>query len=52
MKTKPSNANLYLYTFLGLLMGLAAFVDVGSLSNKAMAKQSDRVEKAVKLWGL
>lgn len=52
MKTKPSNANLCLYTFLGLLMGFSALVDVRSLSSKAMANQNDRAEKAVKLWGL
>ncbi len=52
MKTKFSNANLYLYTFLGLLMGLVALVDVGSLSNKAMANQNDRTEKALKHWDL
>ena len=52
MKTKPSNANLCLYTFLGLLMGFAALVDVGTLSSRAMTNQNDRAEKAVKLWGL
>ncbi|WP_181454022.1 hypothetical protein [Stenotrophomonas maltophilia] len=52
MKTKHSSSNLYLYTFLGLLMALAALVDVGSLSSKAMANQNDRTEKALKHWDL
>lgn len=52
MKTKPSNANLYLYTFLSILLGLAATVDIGSLSSQAMANQNDRAEMALQRWGL
>lgn len=52
MKTKHSSSNLYLYTFLGLLLGFAAMVDVGSLSSKAMANHNDRAEKALKHWDL
>ena len=33
---KNSNANLYLYSFLALLMGLASQVDIGSMSDKAV----------------
>lgn len=52
MKTKSSNSNLYLYTFLSLLMGLASLVDPASLGQRAMDHQKDRAEKAVKAWGL
>lgn len=52
MKTKSSNANLYLYTFLSLLMGLASLVDPVSLGQRAMDHQKERAEQAVKSWGL
>jgi len=52
MKTKKSNANLFLYTFLGLLMAFAASVDITSLSATAMDHQAERAENALKIWGL
>ncbi|MCV2216133.1 hypothetical protein [Thauera sp. Sel9] len=52
MKTKSSNANLYLYTFLSLLMGLVSLVDPASLGQRAMDHQKERAEQAVKAWGL
>lgn len=41
---KNSNANLYLYSFLGLLMGLASQVDIGSIASKAMDRHTQATE--------
>lgn len=48
MQTKKSNANLYLYSFLGLLFGLAASVDVGSLAQQGMDNQTSYIQEATR----
>ena len=47
-----SNINLYLYTFLGLLFGLASLVDIPTMTSRAMALQEARAEAAVRAFGL
>ncbi len=47
-----SNVNLYLYTFLGLLFGLASLVDLSTMTSRAMALQEARAEAAVRAFGL
>jgi|GEM_PF-2146709 len=48
MQTKKSNANLYLYSFLGLLFGLAASVDVGSLAQRGMDNQANYIQESTR----
>lgn len=48
MQTKKSNTNLYLYSFLGVLFGLAASVDVGSLAQRGMDNQTTYIHEATR----
>lgn len=48
MRTKPSNANLYLYTFLGLLFAAASTVNVDGMASQGMANQQARAEAATR----
>jgi hypothetical protein len=45
---KTSNANLILYTFLGLLMGLASQVDITSISKQAVDRHAQASEAYIK----
>ena len=47
-----SNTNLYLYSFLGLLFGLASLVDLTTMTSRAMDFQEVRAEAAVRAFGL
>ena len=47
-----SNTNLYLYTVLGLLFGLASLVDIPTMTSRAMVLQEARAEAAVRAFGL
>lgn len=48
MRTKTSNANLYLYTFLGLLFAFAATVNVDGMASDGVANQQARADAAMR----
>ncbi|WP_414608269.1 hypothetical protein [Stenotrophomonas pavanii] len=48
MRTKKTNTNLYLYSFLGLLFGLAASVDVGSLAQHGVDNQTSYIQESMR----
>ena len=48
MRTKKTNANLYLYSFLGLLFGLAASVDVGSLAQRGVDNHTSYIQESTR----
>lgn len=49
---RKTKSNLYLYTFLGLLFGFAALVDVGSLANAGVNHQQQATTDFIQGSGL